>query len=157
MTSIEQVGSGIAAGAAGGTEAVYTGYLTGFADTERLITWYLRGQLVDSAIRVVTELPPQIEEHLPIVRVAGAGGRDDRITSRERVDVETFAATRAIARDLAERVRTAMHGASHTVLDGWLIDRVSTEAVPSWADYQNNRVRRYVATYLVETRVRSAR
>lgn len=128
---------------------------TGFADTEYLIALYLRG--VFAPIRVVTELPSQMEEQVPVIRVGGAGGSDDRLCSTERLDVEAFTATRVQARELAERVRTAMHAASHTVVDGWLIDHVSTEAGPIWLDYQNDRVHRYLATYQVESRIHSAR
>jgi hypothetical protein len=128
-----------------------------FADVEWLITTHLRAQLGASGVTVVTELPLQLADRVPVVRVLGAGGHDDRITSRERVDVESFAATRGEARELAGQVRTAMHAASHTVIDGWLIDLVHTEAGPMWLDYQNENVRRYLATYLVLTRVRSTR
>lgn len=131
--------------------------VTGFADVEWLVTLHLRGQLAASGVSVVTELPLQLVERLPMVRVLGAGGHDDRITSRERVDVESYAVTRGQARELAEQVRTAMHAASHTVVEGWLIDLVHTEAGPMWLDYQNENVRRYLATYLVLTRVHSAR
>lgn len=128
------------------------GYTAGFVDTEWAIATHLAAVL--TPIRVVTELPAHVEDALPVVRVAGAGGPDDRLTARERIDVECFAATRADARDLAERARIAMHATSHTVVGGWLIDRVSTEAGPFWADYANDAVRRYVATYLVESRIR---
>jgi hypothetical protein len=138
------------------------GYTSGFADVEYLVTRLLRDALAVGGppgvtVRVVTDLPPHVETVLPVVRVAAAGGSDDRLCSHDRVDVETFAATRGDARDLAERVRTAMRAASHSLVDGWLIDLVTTEAGPVWIDYQNDQVRRYITTYMVESRIRSAR
>lgn len=122
-----------------------------FADLETLLVGYLAAA---TGVRTVTTLPATLEEDLPVYRVSGVGGNDDRLTDRVTVDVEAFAADRGASHDLAEDARQALHAAAHTALDGWLIDTVTTEARPMWIDYANDHVQRFIATYGVATRVR---
>ena len=122
-----------------------------FADVEALLVDYLE---TTTGVRTVTSLPAQLETALPVFRVTGVGGADDRVTDRTLVEVEAFAAQRGDARDLAETARQAMLAAAHTELDGWLVDTVQTESRPRWVDYANERVQRFLAMYGVATRVR---
>jgi len=121
-----------------------------FADVESLLVTYLE---TATGKRVVTELPTLLEAAMPIYRVTGIGGTDDTVTDRARVNVESFAALRADAYDMAEIARQAMRSAAHTLLSGWLIDTVETLSRPTWIDYANDHVQRFIATYEVTSRV----
>lgn len=124
----------------------------GFADIEGLYSVHLAAVL---GCRVVTVLPAGFETALPIIRVGTAGGVDDQLTIRMRLDVETFAATRPLSRDLAEQARAAIRATSHTVLgNGWLIDVAETLNSPFWVDYADDRVRRYMSIYQISSRIR---
>jgi hypothetical protein len=111
-----------------------------------------------TGVRAVTELPNLLEAALPITRVTCIGGVDDKITDTARITVESFAALRPDARDQAETARAWMLDLAHvqvaTGTDRWVIDTVETLARPTWADYANDRVHRFIATYELTSRVR---
>ncbi len=122
-----------------------------FADLESLVVTYLEA---NTATRAVTTLPTLLEAAMPIYRVTGIGGVDDKISDRVRLNVESFAALRATSYDMAEIARQAMRSMAHTLVSGWLIDTVETLSRPTWIDYQNDHVQRFIATYEITTRVR---
>lgn len=127
-----------------------------FVDAEALLADYLE---TATSIRTGTALPEKLEEALPICRVTGIGGTDDRITDRVRVTVESFAALRTDAHDQAEAARMLMLALAHTQLrdaggSGWVIDTVETLSRPTWIDYANDHVQRFIATYELTSRVR---
>ena len=122
-----------------------------FADLESLVVTYLEAS---TGIRTVTTLPALLETAMPIYRVTGIGGADDKITDRTRLNVESFAALRATSYDMAEVARQALRSMAHTLVSGWLIDTVETSARPTWVDYANDHVQRFIATYEITTRVR---
>ena len=122
-----------------------------FADLESLVVARLEAV---TGIRAVTELPNLLEAAMPIYRVTGIGGVDDKITDRVRLTVESFAVLRADSYDMSETARQTLHTMAHTVSSGWLVDAVETLTRPTWIDYANEHVQRFIATYQVDTRVR---
>ena len=89
---------------------------------------------------------------VPFVRVTAAGGFDDETTDSPTVDVEAFAPERAEARDLAETCRQAMLALPGRRVGGALFDTTRTVSRPSWVDYANRDVHRFVAVYSVALR-----
>lgn len=102
---------------------------------------------------VVSVLPSNLGEVLPLIRARRVGGTDDRITDRPRVDVEVYAPTAAIAKPLAEQVRQRMlAGAART--NAGVMDRAFTEVGPRELPYPNPAVRVWAATYRISLRRR---
>ena len=89
------------------------------------------------------------------VRITLLGGTDNGLTDRSRVDVETFAPSRADAMDLGNATRTIMHSLSGTAepSGAGLIDRVRTSQRPMKLPYRNDKTSRVGASYDVETRL----
>lgn len=126
-----------------------------FADLESLLITALSA--VAGISRVVTRLPAGdlLTAALPVIRVHRYGGADDRVTDTGHIDLDTFAATYDDASTLARRAHTAMLGFAHTAISGIGVDTVETISAPTWVDYQNPNLSRFVATYEVTTRVLS--
>lgn len=114
-----------------------------------------------TGIRAVTRLPANLESHLPVYRVTRGPGSDDKITDSPLVDVETFAASEDAMWDAAEDARQAMHALAGTVVDGALVDTVSTATAPTYVDFGNTStsdgnpaIFRAVASYRLALRKR---
>jgi hypothetical protein len=88
----------------------------------------------------------------PLIVVRRVGGGDDGLTDRPRLQVQTFGASRATARDLAEECRQLVTAAAATAVAGALIDRTGTESSPVYLDYGDPAVHRYLAIYRLEYR-----
>jgi hypothetical protein len=119
--------------------------LTAFPDAED-VGLALFESLADTVLQTPADLVP------PLIVVRRVGGVDDRITDYARVQVHTFGATHAVARNLAEGCRQAALAAPATEVAGAHIDRVVTESAPAYADYGVPTLHRYVATYRFEYR-----
>ena len=118
-------------------------------DVEKALVAHLAQTL---GVRVSVKAPPDLE-HLPgFVRVTRGPGTDDGLTDVPTIDVEAFAPTRAAARALAERARAAMHELSGRRASSVLFDSVRTSSAPSWVDWGNPAVHRYVAVYAARFR-----
>lgn len=98
-----------------------------------------------------TETPPDFTGLLPFLRVNRFGGTDDRVTDTASVSVDVFAATRRDAQPLAEQVRQLLLAGPH-IVDGYVLDHVSTVSAPAEAPWENTSVRRWSATYRVSAR-----
>lgn len=101
------------------------------------------------SVRVLTDLPANLAEVLPVIQVQRVGGSDDGIRlDRALVDSNVYAATRAEASELSGWLRdelvVQLRGvkAAHAVFG-----RVSTVSAPSWRPYENVGLRRIGATY----------
>ena len=99
-----------------------------------------------------TSTPSNLEKALPFLRVTAGPGSDDGTTDSPLVDVEAFAATRHAAATLAEDARQAMLALSARNAGGALVDSVTTASRPSWVDYKNPAIQRYVAAYRLALR-----
>jgi len=119
-----------------------------------LVAW-LRAHYEPSDVkRVVTERPADLTNNLPLLQVVSIGGQDPAMTwsprqifAQRNVDIDVLASTREAARELAERVNTAL-------LDDLPGARVGTVGVisvqsilaPLWTADDNTDIRRFVLT-----------
>jgi hypothetical protein len=125
-----------------------------YPDVERLLVTYLGAAL---GVRVVTDLPANLQQILPLVQVGRVGGADDVVTiDHARVDVDVVATGRGAAVELAERCRDALRmSLPGQVVDGVTVSRVRTGKGPAWRPYDDTtNVRRFGATYEITTRYR---
>ena len=106
-------------------------------------------------VRVVTKLPAELEKALPVVRVTRGPGGDDGVTDAPLLDVEVFTALGGAVDpwDLAEDAREAAHRLAGRVVDGALVDTVSTSVGPTSVEYSPN-TERVVASYRLGLRKR---
>lgn len=103
-------------------------------------------------VRVAVSTPPELDQLPGFIRVTRGPGSDDGVTDAPLVDVEAFAPTRGAARELAERARAAMHELQGHRAGAVLFDVVRTATAPSWVDWGNPRIHRFVAVYTVHFR-----
>lgn len=95
-----------------------------------------------------TETPPDLQNHLPFVRIKRRGGTNDQFSDYARVDIDVFAETRAVGVPLTEEIRQYL-------LDGWALrqfDWVVTESGPQELPWDDPNVRRWVSTYRITAR-----
>lgn len=119
-----------------------------FPDVEALAIAYLHAK---TAKRVVTDLPVDLDDILPVIRVTRISGtnRDYRL-DRPIVDVDVFAADRAGASALSGVVRDLLHDHlpyEDAVQPTGVVTSVVTIAGPRWLPDPNIRLRRFHATY----------
>jgi hypothetical protein len=130
--------------------------LAAFPDAEHVVMDAL-ADLVDDPADVVTVIPSDLQDRITagrhVIRVRVIGGSDDRINDHPRVDVETFAGTRAVAWPLAETIRQRFISGPQRTAHG-IIDRATTEVGPQEITYDDPDVRRVIATYRLSTRRR---
>lgn len=122
-----------------------------FADVEGLAVAYLNAAL---DVRVTTDIPANLEQVLPIVRVIRGPGGDDGLTDAPLLDVECFAGNRSGLWDLTEQTRDALHALAGTAVNSRLVDTVTTASGPVRLDYGNPAVHRSVASYRLTLRAR---
>ena len=115
-------------------------------DAEALARTWLAGQFTTS--RVVTELPDNLADVCPVIRVTRVGGVDRETLDQARIAVECFATTRDASRKLAENVRDSMvKKAPGQTVNGGMITAVHTAGGPSWQPYDDPAVRMVAASY----------
>lgn len=124
-----------------------------FADVEALAYSYLSAAL---DARVTTDIPSNLEQVVPLVRVVRGPGTDDGFTDSPLLDVECFTAAgdRAGLWELSEQVRDALRSLAGNSVNGQLVDTVTTAAGPTRLDYGNPAVQRTVASYRLALRGR---
>lgn len=114
------------------------------------------------SVRVVTELPANLEDALPVIEIERIGGIASfpALLDWPRMDVWCYAkssgtpgqldyvSARSAARDLAEQVRAALlfqlPGQSAA---GGFVAAVTEQQAPVWRPFDNTDVRRFQATY----------
>ena len=118
----------------------------GSVDVEaELVAWLASG--LDA--RVLTDLPANLGEILPIIQIQRAGGSDDGLRlDRAFVDIDVYAATRQAASQLMSQTRslllTELRGA---VTPTAVFTSARTIAAPAWRPYENPALRRFGATF----------
>lgn len=122
------------------------------ADAELVIRTALDAEFTSA--RVVTETPSNLGDVLPCIQVTRFGGADDvLVLDAAHIDIDTYAATRQAAADLAEQVRTYLRltlpGTSH---GGGFVADVTTISAPTWTPYDNTTLRRFTASYRIAIR-----
>jgi hypothetical protein len=117
-------------------------------DIEALLVAYLTDR---TGTRTVTDLPADLDEILPVYRVACAGGGDDGFRlDRSIVDLDSFAATRAAAAAKADEARELLLTDLHTVPQPTgVVTGVRTITKPRWVPDPNPNLRRFTASYAV--------
>jgi hypothetical protein len=106
--------------------------------------------LLDSLGTVVLATPVDLQPPLTVVRCIG--GSDDKITNRPRLQIQSYGNTRVEARDLAEDTRQIVLASPGEPVAGISIDYAATEQAPSFVDYGQPGIHRYIAVYRVEYR-----
>jgi len=122
---------------------------TGLVAAEAFVRTWLAAQFPSA--RVVTELPANLGDVLPVIQVTRFGGSDDFLTlDAANIDIDTFAASRDDARSLGEQVRTALrlHFPGYAA-GGGAVQSVTTISAPRWVPYDNTGLRRFVASYRI--------
>lgn len=114
-------------------------------DVEAVLVPYLAERL---QLRVVTELPEQLDQLLPVVRLATVGGGDDMFRLAETtLDVDVFGATRLDAAWWAEVAHQMLRQLDGQQAAGIVFTRVRATVRPRWLEYDNPNLRRWQATY----------
>jgi hypothetical protein len=134
-----------------------------FANSEAAVVAFLRSKGFGS---VSVEGPANTFPHIMVTRVTGG---DNRFTDHATVDVEAFHSSRSAAATAGRAAHywitqflDGLLGAavSYTADDGTAvtvyIDDVRTIRGPAWLDYGDPKVHRYLASYVVDSRVDSA-
>jgi len=98
------------------------------------------------AARWVTELPANLADALPLVRVTVIGGNGEAFATNPRIDFDCFAASRDASRDLAYRVRAWVRSLPGQMAGGAFVLRVQNDNEPNWVPYDNTNLRRFVYT-----------
>ncbi|WP_073946523.1 hypothetical protein [Streptomyces kebangsaanensis] len=99
-----------------------------------------------------TVYPPDLEAQLPFTRVRRVGGGDDRRTDTALVEVETAAATRAQAWQVARQVQQRLISGPFHAPGAGVMDRAQTEIGLRGVLHDNPAVRCVLATYSVSAR-----
>lgn len=117
------------------------------ADVELLLTGWLRDRLGALAERVLTDLPADLEAHLPTVALARTGGGADRFRDLPVVDVDVYAATRQQAVELANLINDLMlHQLPGAAGSGATVQTVAVQVGPRRLPYDNPVMTRYSQT-----------
>lgn len=98
-----------------------------------------------------TVTPPDLENHLPFIRIARFGGGNDQVSDSARVSIDAFGANRPDAYTLAEAIRQRLISNPHGTASG-LLDLVETDTGPNEIPWGDVKVRRFNASYTVTTR-----
>lgn len=99
-----------------------------------------------------TVLATPVDLVTPLIVVRRVGGGDNKITDQPRLQVQVYGSTRAQARDLSELCRQTVLASSATLVAGVSIDQAVTESGPTFVDYGQPGIHRYIATYRLEYR-----
>lgn len=120
--------------------------LPGFPDVEDIGLDLLEGLAATVLVTPVTLVPP-------LIVVRRVGGFDNYFTDVGRLQVQVFGSNHVQARDLAEACRQKILAApTENLVAHAVIDRAVTESAPTYVDYGQPSVHRYVATYRLEYR-----
>ncbi|MFC6885291.1 MULTISPECIES: hypothetical protein [Actinomadura] len=104
--------------------------------------------------QVVIVTPEDLQDRLPLQRVLRIGGSDDQLTDTARIVVDTYAATSAEARTLAEQTRQRF-GRRRARTSAGIMDRATTEVAPHAVPHPNPQVRMRTAIYRLRLRRRT--
>lgn len=99
--------------------------------------------------RVLTDLPADLDDVLPIVQVQRIGGSDDSFRlDRALVDVDTYASSRQAASQLLSATRALVLGQlPGAVTTAAVFTAARTISAPAWRPYENQTLRRFGATF----------
>ncbi|EPD63176.1 DUF3168 domain-containing protein [Streptomyces sp. HGB0020] len=121
--------------------------LAPFPDVEDLLV-----QALADLSTTGTVYSADLDDELPFTRVRRAGGTDDRRTDSALVDVETAAATRAQAWQVARAIQQRLLSGPLHVAGVGVVDRAVTEVGLRGVLLDNTRLRGVLATYRLSLR-----
>ncbi|GHD70132.1 hypothetical protein GCM10010317_076780 [Streptomyces mirabilis] len=100
-------------------------------------------------VRVLTDLPANLGDVLPVVQVQRVGGYDDGFRlDRALVDIDVYAATREAASALMAQTRSLLLTELRGVATDTAVFTVArTIAAPAWRPYENPALRRFGASF----------
>ncbi|MBP5918782.1 hypothetical protein F3K34_44435 [Streptomyces sp. LBUM 1486] len=126
-----------------------------WGDLEQAVALWLRTR--HTGVRVVNELPADLDKKLPLLQVqmTPGGGDQGDVTEACLIDVDAFAATRTGMWELANAARTSMLALAGQRSGGLVIDSVTTDVRPAPVPYGNPALRRAVATYRLTSRAQA--
>lgn len=107
-------------------------------------------ELFETVSATALATPVDLQPPLTVVRCITSS--NDWITTRPRLQVQTYGGTHAQARDMAEQGRQLVLASPNTVVAGASIDYASVEQAPVYVDYGHPDIHRYIATYRFEYR-----
>lgn len=122
-----------------------------FPDVERVLMDLFADLATAASATVVTVVPANLQQALPVIRVRRLGGADDRWTDRPRVDVEVYGTTRAVAMPLAKTLQARLLSWPRATAHG-VLDRADTEVGPQEIPYADQDVHLVTATYRLALR-----
>ena len=112
-----------------------------FPDVEDLLCDFF-----DDLAETATRSDINLQQKLPLIVVVRRGGPTGRYNDEPRLDIDTFAPTRAQARELAVAVQQRLIPGP-VRLDGAVLDRVTNPSGPFELPYADDTVRRFTASY----------
>lgn len=122
-----------------------------FADVEvELVAWLIAE--LGPGVKVCTELPANLDQVLPAVRVQRITGAEDADGKLDHpvVDVDVFAADRGAASQLANQVRDLIrYSLRNTVTAASVFGAPTTNVGPRWLPDDNTSLRRFHARYQI--------
>lgn len=125
-----------------------------YANAEAVVVAYLLPTPGIAGVSV--ELPRDVLTQLPFILITRVSGGDNYVTDQATVDVDVFNTTRALTAVTARIVHARMMGLRHTSVNGVLVDNVETVTGPSWLNYQDENLQRYIMSYVIESRVNAS-
>jgi hypothetical protein len=99
-----------------------------------------------TAARVLTELPANLADVLPVIEVTRIGGPRVGLLDVATVDIDCYHATRQTARTLAYDVVAALLALRGKPVTGGVISRVDILSGPNFRPYDNTTLRRFGLT-----------
>lgn len=106
----------------------------------------LRDSLV--GVRVVTELPANLVDVLPCIRVVRVGGGDDGIVlDQAMMAYHCYWDSDVAARNLAYSINSALRNALGAVVNNAALTKYRKVSGPAWAGYENTLIRQYVVMH----------
>jgi hypothetical protein len=118
---------------------------------EQILVAYLFGTCGLRGVSV--EDPQDMLSQLPWAKVTRVGGSSDYVTDNATVDVDVFDTDRTSALTAASKVHARMLAMRGTRVSGCVVDDVEVLMSPRWVDYDDEHTRRYVATYVISSRL----
>ena len=118
---------------------------------EQVVVTYLTGSC--GLVGVAVETPQSLLTELPFALVTRVGGPTDYITDMATIDVDVFNTDRSTALASANAVHLRMLALRGHQVSGCVVDDVDVLMAPRWVDFQDEHVRRYVASYTLYTRL----